>query len=264
MPQIFLIVYAAIIGLCFGSFANVVVCRLPIKKSIVMPPSHCPACEKRLGLLDLLPVVSWLLLRGRCRYCKAKISARYPAVEAVCALLFACMAIYAPAWQNLIPLCLLAFTLLCLTPIDWDIQEIPDELLVFGAVVGISWVIAGFFFRDYGVYAPVWHDALLGVLAGALPLFLIDLLVLLLLKKDGFGFGDVKMMAMVGMFLGWRMTFMALFFAFIIGGCYALCLMVARRVKRGEYLPFGPFLAVGTLAALWFGPGVFAFYFGMY
>lgn len=246
----FTIIYAALFGLCFGSFANVLISRLPEGGSVVSPPSHCDACGRRLEARDLIPVLSWLLLRGRCRFCKERISPRVPAVELGCAALFVCMAVHTGPDISVIPLCMLAFTLLCVSFIDADTREIPDGLIIFGSSVGTTWVIISIFI-DIG--APAWHDALSGAFCGAAPLFLIDCLTLILLKKDGFGYGDVKLMAMAGLFLGWKLTLVSLLFAVSAGGAYGAFLLAARRVERGAYLAFGPFLSAGVIAALWFG-----------
>ena len=247
--EVIVTIYAAVFGLCFGSFANVLIYRLPRGESVVKPPSHCPACDRRLAAADLIPVLSFLLLRGRCRYCKARISPRYPLVEAACALLFAGMALYTGPALSLIPLCLLAFVLLCVSGADIDTREIPDGLVVFGAVCGILWVAASFVLPTG---APLWSDALLGALAGASPLFLIDRLTILLLKKDGFGYGDIKLMAMAGLYLGWKLALVSLLFAVVAGGLFGAVLMIIRRVEKGAYLAFGPFLSAGVLASLWF------------
>ena len=281
MPLLFIGFTAAVFGLCFGSFANVIIYRIPRNESIMSPPSRCPACSVKLSGADLLPVVSWFLLKGKCRYCGVRISLRYPAVEAVCAALFASVAVYAGrsyyTLYSAIPLCLLAFMLLSVSVIDADTQEIPDGLLIFGAIVGAIWVIAGnllpfvydkifshwssvFGLRtDYlfitAFNAPIWYDALLGALAGAAPLFIIDRFVMLTLKKDGFGFGDVKLMAVAGLFLGWRLTLVSFFFAFMLGGLIMGFLLAIKRVEKGSYLAFGPYLSAGVLLAMWFGEG---------
>ena len=246
------IIFAVIFGLCFGSFANVLIYRMPRKISIILPPSQCPACSHRLRVLDLLPVASWLALGGSCRYCKASIGWRYPIVELVCALLFVAMVGFTASFSA-IPLAFFAFILVSISLIDWDTQEIPDGLLVAGGICGILWVVMAYFAPYAFPLAPYWLDGVLGVVAGALPLLLIDRLAIFVLKKDGFGYGDVKLMAVAGLFLGWQLVFVAYYFAFIIGGVYAIFLLVTRRARRGGYMAFGPFLALGILGALWFG-----------
>jgi len=256
--RLYVMLNAALFGLVFGSFANVVIYRLPRGESIADPPSHCPSCGKNLAFIDLIPVFSWLFLRGRCRYCRLKISWRYPAVEALCAALFFGMAAHAGPRVSVVPLCALAFTLVCVSVIDADSQTIPDGLIITGAVFGVAWVIASNFF-DLG--APSVTDALLGAVAGAGPLFLIDRVCLLLLKKDGFGFGDVKLMLMTGLFTGPRLAFASLVFAVVAGGLFGCALIVTGRIKKGGYFAFGPFLAAGVIAALWFGNPAIEFLF---
>jgi leader peptidase (prepilin peptidase)/N-methyltransferase len=257
MPQFAVNIYAALFGLCFGSFANAAAYRLPKGISLAKPPSHCPACKKRLAAADLVPVLSWLLLRGRCRYCKKRIGARYPLTEAACALLFACMAQFAGANFSAVPLCLFAFVMLCVAIIDGETQTIPDGLLVFGGIVGLLWTAAAVFFPELFPHARAWQDAALGAAAGALPLFVLDRAALLLLKKDGFGYGDMKLMAVAGLFLGWQLALASFFFAFVAGGAYGAYLILSRRIKKGAYIAFGPFLCAGAAAALWFGEQFF-------
>lgn len=249
MLQVLTAIYSILFGLCFGSFANVIIYRLPRRESIVKPPSRCPACGRRLAAADLLPVLSWLFLRGRCRYCNERVPWRYPVVELACASLFAAIAAYSGTEVKVIPLCALAFMLLCVSVIDIDTLEIPNGLLIFGAAVAVVWVASSHFLR---LGAPEIRDSLFGSLAGALPLLIIDRLCLLLLKKDGFGFGDVKLMAVAGLYLGWKPALVSLLFAVVSGGIFGAVLL-ARRAKQGTYMAFGPFLSMGVLAALWFG-----------
>ncbi|MCL1863378.1 MAG: prepilin peptidase [Defluviitaleaceae bacterium] len=242
--------FVFLFGVIFGSFANVVIYRVPKKLSIVQPPSACPFCEKRLGAIELIPIVGWLFLRGRCRSCTGKISPRYPLVELLCGGLFAAMEIFVGFVWLLLPLCVFAFVLLVIAFIDFDTQTIPDGLVIAGAVAGIVWIMQG---------GMVWN-ALFGVLAGALPLLVVDRLTLFFLKKDGFGYGDVKLMAMVGLFIGWQAMLVAFFVAFAVGAVFALYLMISGKVKRGSYMAFGPFLCIGSLVALWFGDGILGWY----
>jgi len=236
-------IFAAAVGLCFGSFANVVIRRWPNGKSIVSPLSHCPSCNTFLKWRDMMPVISWLILRGQCRYCKAAISKRYIIIEAICAVLFTLMARHTGFTLSVLPLWGLAFVLVCVSVVDWETMQIPDELLVLGAVSGIAWM--GLF-----SYSPQWQDAILGAVAGALPLLLLDRFVWMLAKKPGFGFGDVKLMAVAGLFLGWQGMWTAYFVAFVAGGFYGMVLIFTGRAERGSYLAFGPFLCLGVLVAL--------------
>jgi len=164
------------------------------------------------------------------------------------------MASYTGANLSVIPLCVLTFVLLCISLVDIETQEIPDPLLIVGAATGLLWIAVDAIFVRYDFFAPHWTDALLGAVAGAAPLFLIDRIAIILLGKEGFGFGDVKLMLMAGLFLGWQLALISLLFAVIMGGAFGAAMMAAKKLKRGSYMPFGPFLAIGSLMSLWFGP----------
>jgi len=200
----------------------------------------------------LIPIFGWLLQKGHCRFCKKNISKRYPIVEILCGILFAGMTIFSPT-LSAIPLVVFAFVLLTVSFIDFDTKEIHDELLIFGAGTGLIWVVCGHFRPELFPFAPSWYNAIFGMLAGILPLLAIDRMTILLAKKDGFGYGDVKLMAVVGLFLGWQLTLFSFFFAFVGGGAFATYLLATNRAKRGEYIAFGPFLCIGALISLWFG-----------
>ena len=244
-------IFSFLIGLCFGSFATVVTYRLPRGKSVVRLRSSCVSCSHRLGVADLVPVFSWITLQGRCRYCKNKISVRYLLVELLCGILFLCMARLTVS-PSLIPLAAFAFVLLQIAIIDMDTKTIPDGLVIGGMVSGLLWVVLAFVFPGCFPLAPLWYDALLGALVGGLSLFVLDRLTLLFLKKDGFGYGDVKLMAMAGLYLGWQLAIVALFVAFVAAGVYAGFLLFTGRAKRGEYIAFGPYICAGSLLSLWF------------
>ena len=236
-------VFAFAVGLCFGSFANVVICRLSCGKSIIAPSSYCPVCDTPLKRRDMIPIISWLLLRCKCRHCKEAISKQYPLIEGASAVLFLLMARHTGATFFVLPLWGLAFVLLCVSVIDWYTMKIPDSLLIFGAIAGLSKIILY-------PYGQGWQDALLGIAAGAMPLLILDRLVWIFAKKPGFGYGDVKLMSVAGLFLGWYEIFAAYFVAFVAGGIYAAMLLITGKAKRGGYLAFAPFLAMGILVGL--------------
>jgi len=193
-----------------------------------------------LGFGALAYALVYRLTRKQCK----------PAILA-CALLFAGMMIFTQS-PTVVFISLFAFILLTISLIDWYTQEIPDGLLLVAIAIGAVWVVLGNITEIFP-HAPGFLDAGLGILAGAVPLLAIDRLVLVLAKKDGFGYGDVKLMATAGLFLGWSNIFAAFIFAFIAGGIYAACLLLTGRARRGEYIAFGPFLCGGIIAALWFG-----------
>jgi len=149
-------------------------------------------------------------------------------------------------------LSIFAFLLLTVSFIDSDTQQIPDCLLVIATIVGVIWVVLGHYFLIFPL-TPGFIDAGLGILLGGMTLLILDRLTMMLYKKDGFGYGDVKLMAVAGLFLGWQLVCIAFFFAFITGGIYATALLATGHAKRNEYIAFGPFLCTGIIFALWFG-----------
>jgi leader peptidase (prepilin peptidase)/N-methyltransferase len=235
MPLITWLVYAFVAGLLFGSFANVVIYRMPRGLSIVSPPSACTACGKRLMSFDLVPIASWLALRGRCRYCRATISVRYPLVELSCAVLFSCMVYFTPS-LSAIPLAFFAFLLVCVTMIDADKREIPNNLIITGCIIGAAWVICGEFIHDLFPLAPAWQDAIIGT-AVVVPLWA--------LQKIGINRNAVKSSVMMGLFLGWQPMLIALLLALVPSGIIG--------IKERKYKAFVLFLCGGSLFALWFG-----------
>ena len=249
--------FGFLVGLCFGSFANVLIYRLPRNISLISPRSFCTACNGNIQFYDLLPVVSWVLLKGRCRSCHANISSRYPLIELACAFLFMGMILTVPGFSAIF-MCLLAFILLAVSFIDADTQEIPDSLLGFATVLGVTLVVLGHFFPIF-FQSPGFISAGMGILIGGGCLLSIDRITIALHKKDGFGYGDVKLMAVCGIFLGWPLILVAFFFAFISGGIYATYLLLTRRARRGEYIAFGPFLCAGMIAAIWIGQDFISF-----
>jgi len=250
-------ILAFVLGLLIGSFLNVCVWRIPRKESIVSPPSRCPACGHRLSPAELVPVVSWLALRGRCRHCGARISPRYPLVELLTAALFAAVALrFGFAWVTL-PMLFLTAVLIAASLIDAEHAIIPNGLVLAGLVPG---VLAAALRMNGGP----WWDGLAGALAGAVPLIAIDLLSRLILRREGMGGGDVKLMAMVGLFLGWRLTLLSLLLAVYLGGLAGIVLLATRVLRRGGQFPFGPFLAAGSMLSMLAGGEILNWWLGIF
>ena len=226
--------------------------RLPAGTGFLAGRSRCATCQHNLGIQDLLPIVSYFFLRGKCRYCKTSISYRYPLVEASCGILFVIASLFFPLF-SLIPVSFVLFLLLVMSVIDCDTQQINDGLVITIGITGVVWVLASLLLPDVFPYAPDWQNALIGAFVGGVPLILIDKICLIILKKDGFGYGDVKLMTAVGIFLGWQLTILALILAFVSGGVIAAILMFSGRATRGTYIAFGPFLALGAVMALFSG-----------
>lgn len=239
----FILLYAFLIGTIFGSFANVLGFRLPLGKTIALPPSFCPACGQRIKPYDLVPVISYMVLRGKCRECKAKISPMYPVVEFSSGLLFVATAFFYPL-PAAMPFAMLAFALVVIALVDVQVQEIPDSMLVLI-------VAAAFFWIAVDPDSVRLLDALIGAVAGAVPLFLLDRITLVLMRKDGFGYGDMKLMGAVGLFLGWQGVLVTFFLAFVLAAIFAVYLLRTKKVKPGSNIAFGPFICFGTIAAVW-------------
>jgi leader peptidase (prepilin peptidase)/N-methyltransferase len=239
-------------GLVFGSFLNVVVWRVPRGESIVSPPSHCGACGTRLKPLDLVPVLSYLFLRGRCRYCGSRISLRYPVVEMLAAGLLTGLYLHTGLSWAFGLYGVLFLLLIAVSFIDLDHQIIPDSLVIIGAVVGLGMNIAG--------VETGFVDGLLGALTGGGTLLLIALIALYGFKKEGLGGGDIKLMAMAGLYLGWRMTLLSLFLAVCAAAVAGVTLLALRKKKRSDAIPLGPFLSLGIVAAVFWGERVLSWY----
>lgn len=243
------------LGLCFGSFLNVVIHRLPLGQSIVSPPSACPSCGHRIRPFDNVPVVSWLVLAGRCRDCRGAIPWRYPAVELAAGLLVVGLAAQLGPRVALVPALLFALALLAVALIDWDHRIIPDEISLGGAVVGL-------FAR--GMTFPGVLEGLTGALVGGGALWLVATGYRRATGVDGLGGGDVKLAAMIGAFLGWPGVFLTILGAAMAGSLVGGILVATRRADRETALPFGTFLAPAAVLAGVLGPLVWRWYGGLF
>lgn len=240
-------VLPAVIGLVIGSFLNVVIARLPARRSLWKPGSACPTCGAAIAWHDNIPLLSYALLRGRCRACAGPISARYPLVEAVTAALFVA-AVARFGWgRDLAVAWILIAALVAITVIDLDHQIIPDVITLPGIVTG--------FLVNVASGRLLWTDSLLGIVLGGGVFFAI-----ILASGGGMGGGDMKLGAMFGAFLGWQVTIVAIFLAVIVGGVVAAAMLLAGRKGRKDAIPFGPFLAVGGGAALFWGERIVTWY----
>lgn len=249
-----LIIYSGLLGLVVGSFLNVVVHRLPRGTSIVFPRSACTFCGGVLSARDNIPVLSFLLLRGKCRRCSSPIAIRYPLVELSTSALFALC-----AWRFGVGLETLAATvfccfLLCLALIDFDHFLLPDRLTLPG-------ILAGLLLQPW-LPRTSFADAALGVLLGAGALILIVNFWYWLRSEEGMGLGDVNMLAMVGAFLGWQGAAVTLVMATVTGALTGLGLIAFHRLGARSRLPFGVFLSVGAAIALFVGDEIANFYLG--
>jgi leader peptidase (prepilin peptidase)/N-methyltransferase len=248
MPEWLLWVYAGILGGCLGSFLNVCIFRLPAGASVVSPPSHCPNCDMVIGWRDNVPVVSWLLLRGRCRGCGARISPQYPLVELASAAIWVGAALrYGVQWQGLVVA--LFFTLLLgIALTDARSYIIPDEFSIGGTVLGLA--------LSFAPGGLTWKESVVGAVLGFGFLYLTGLLGEWWLKKPAMGGGDIKMMAMVGAFLGPLGAVLTVFLGALVGTI--IFLPISLRTKK--LVPFGIFLAVGAAVTSLWGDAILTWY----
>lgn len=261
-------VVPALAGLVIGSFLNVCIHRIPRGLSVIRPRSHCPSCSKPIPAVDNIPILSFLLLKGRCRACHAPISLRYPLVEAAAAALFLGAWIRFE-WSSAFVICCLFLALvLTLTVIDLYHRILPDVLTLGGLAGGVllsPLQDPGFFHWKMGPASlPAWDHlgfSLLGAGLGGGFLWLVATLYRRFSGVDGMGFGDVKMTAMLGAFLGWRCALLSVFLGSVIGAVAGSIYMRVRSKGRSYPLPFGTFLGVAAVAAAFWGPGILRWYF---
>jgi leader peptidase (prepilin peptidase)/N-methyltransferase len=245
----------AALGLAVGSFLNVCIHRLPIGESVVRPPSHCPGCARVIRWYENVPVVSYLALRARCRGCGTRISAIYPLVEVATAALFVGTYTLFGFGPLLLPRLLFGCAMIVLLVTDLQHRILPN-------VITIPGTLAGFLFSFTA--PPGWIDSLIGVAAGAGILLGIAWTYVRLRHEEGLGMGDVKMLAMIGAFLGWKLMLLTLVLSSFVGSVIGISLMASGRGGMKYALPFGTFLAFGALVAAVYGDRLLVWYLGFY
>ncbi len=277
-----------VLGLVFGSFLNVCISRIPRDQSIVTPGSHCPSCGSRIRWHDNVPLLGWVLLRGRCRACRAPISLRYPAVELLTAILFtACHLSFGPTLLNL-KFCVFSFLLVGLLFMDSETGLLPREFTYTGIVLGLafSWIaptdsrLTRFIVHAYGLQLSTVQISLLDSVAGALLgagfFFVASGLYFIMRKRQGMGGGDFALIAMSGAFLGLKLALLVIFAAPLFTTMYAFVLMArsnsnadSTRASMGQMLqsweiPFGVFISSCSLAVVFFGEAIWRWYLGLF
>jgi leader peptidase (prepilin peptidase)/N-methyltransferase len=265
---------AAVVGLLVGSFLNVVIHRLPQmlergwhaqcaelrgeapaegeRYNLVVPRSACPSCGHKIGAHENVPVLSWLLLRGRCSACGTSISVRYPVVELLAGTLaVAAVLRFGPGWQA-IAACGLLWSLLALTFIDIDTQLLPDDV-----TLPLLW--AGLLANLFGLFVPI-EEAVIGALAGYLSLWSVYWAFKLIVRKEGMGHGDFKLLAALGAWMGWKVLPAIVLLSSAVGAIIGLSLIAFKGRDRQQPLPFGPYLAIAGAIALFAGPPLVRLY----
>ncbi|MEM7770859.1 MAG: prepilin peptidase [Cyanobacteria bacterium P01_A01_bin.37] len=254
-----------ILGASIGSFLNVVIYRLPAGLSLVHPPSRCPRCEHRLKPYDNVPIIGWLWLKGRCRYCRTAIAPRYPLVEAATGLLFLVTFWSFDSLPTVFGMWVFLSWLLALSLIDIDTLTLPSQLTKSGLVLGalfqgtLGWLdgqLSGAVLYVFG-----------SVIGMVLGLWLFDLITILgsaVFGQTAMGGGDAKLAAMMGAWLGWKYLLLASFLACFLGALIGGGAMVFGRMKRRQQMPFGPYLALGAAITVFWGEAIIATYLSLY
>lgn len=227
-------------GIILGSFLNVCIYRIPLAQSIVYNRSHCPVCNKTISWYDLIPVFSWLILKGRCRYCQALISARYLLVEVLTGLIFiACYVFFDVSYYFLGSIVFSCF-LIVITFIDIDHQLIFDKVVIWLAVTG---VLINTLFN----FLSFWDMFIAAFICSGI------MLIIAVASRGGMGGGDIKLIAAVGLWLGCKLTILTLFLAFVLGGIAGAVILLLKIKGRKDYIPFGPFIALAAFISLLYG-----------
>lgn len=230
-------------GIIFGSFLNVVIYRLPRRMSLVRPRSACPACHTPIPFYQNIPLLSFLLLRGQCAYCEQKISLRYPFIEFISGLLTLIIGLhFGPQPQTLFYLLLLYF-LIAIGGIDFERQIIPNQLLLPLLLTGVA--------LNFWTRSIAWMDGALGFAVGGGAMYLLAMLGNWYFKKESVGMGDVKMAAVLGFFLGWKLVLLTLYSGYLFAALYYVGLRLTRHSDKISYLPMAPFFAIGAI--MWAG-----------
>ena len=257
--------FAIAIGACVGSFLNVVIYRVPAGLSILYPPSRCPHCLRQLAPYDNIPIIGWMMIKGKCRYCHTPVSWRYPAIEALTAFLF--WAVFAYFGTSLPILTLIFYALfmswlLALAMIDIDTMTLPNVLTQSGLGMGLIYQIST------AIASNNWSDRLpssllTGIGGAVLGIWLLDIMRIggrVFLQKEAMGGGDPKLAAMIGMWLGWQNILLTIMIASAVGSLVGAIAMLTNNIQKQQPIPFGPFLALGGALSLFFGKQILTTY----
>lgn len=241
------------LGLVIGSFLNVCIYRIPKEESISYPPSHCVNCNHKLGILDLFPVLSYIFLKGKCRYCKESISVIYPSIEILNALVY--LIIYFKFSATIITLkyCILASLLIIIGIIDYNTQFVYTSTIICGGIIGIIFII---------IQAITYINSAFDLILGGLIGFVIIGLIVILTK--GMGEGDVEIAAVCGLFLGIKGILLGLFLSIVIGGIAGVIILALKLKKAKDKMAFGPFIAIGCLLSMLWGNEILLVYWNLF
>lgn len=255
--EMYLLTLTFIFGTVIGSFLNVCIYRIPAKISIVSPRSRCGNCGHTLSWFELIPIISWMFLKGKCKNCRTKISFRYTFVEFLQGVIF----LLTYLRFGITPLTLILwffFSILTVVFfIDLDYKIIPNQVVIFGLISGLIPVVYHLL-SSYPLYESSSKLApILGLVIPTLLMFSFLFGSILILKKSGLGMGDVKIYAVIGLFIGWKLSLLSIWIAFFLGGLFGLIWIFVFKKSSKDYIPFAPFIVIGTFVAVFFGSPIF-------
>jgi len=256
--DIFLLILCFIIGAVMGSFYNVVIYRVPEKKSIVKHRSSCGSCGTVLKPVDLVPIFSYLFLRGKCRYCKQRISIQYPFVELITGLLFVLLYFKFSLSIEFLFSAYLVSILIIVFFIDLKHLIIPNGLVIAALIGGLALFVVRFFYTDSIIGNAPWYGSLLGAVIPSGFLLLVAIFGYFAYKGEAMGMGDVKILIPIGLFLGLELSVLALFLSMFVGGITGLILIITGIKDRKSQIPFGPFIVIGSLISILYGNEILA------
>ena len=246
-----------VLGAVIGSFLNVCIYRMPLGRSVVAPRSYCPFCEKQIGWFDNVPLLSYLVLRGKCRRCGRPIPVRYFLVELISALSGVVLLCYFPLGPSFFVYWLFTFMLITVVGIDIEHQEIPDLISIPGMCLGVA-LMTVFRIDGSSSHLAALVNSVLGVLAGGCSMFIMGFVGELIFRKEALGGGDVKLMAMIGAFIGWKLAFLAFFMAPILGAGVGIFMKIRFRK---EVIAYGPYLSLAAFISLLYGDRIIRYLF---
>ncbi len=258
------LIFLFILGAVVGSFLNVCIHRLPREESIIYPASHCPQCKHRLNGIDLIPILGYFLLGGKCRFCKTPISFRYPLVELISGAFFAGAALKTEGLFEFLFYVIFTSLMIIVFFTDLEQQVIPDSISVSGIFAGLIFNYFRGMFSATGEALNPFISALFGMLLGYILFYLIARVGRIWFKKEVMGEGDFYLAAFLGAYLGWQGVLLAVFLAYLLAGIVALPLLLLGKIRMGSYVPFGPALATGGILSLFFGQRFISWYLGLF
>lgn len=251
MGNIFLYGYSILIGVCLGSFLNVVIYRLPENEQFMKGRSYCRNCDHQLVWYDLIPIISWIQLRGRCRYCANRVSLRYPIIECLGGV-FALWSLlqFNPSWKGLLMYSILMI-LLVISMIDIDHMLILNRMLIALLIPILIWMY---------VYSEIsMKERILGFFIMSIPMY-----ILIVWIPNCFGGGDVKLIAVCGLLLGWKQTIVAMLIAIFMGGFHASFILLRKRAYYNKHIAFGPYICIGVVSAMLYGEVMISRYLSLF